>query len=105
LDIFIYYIPNVLSHDTEDFANLIWFSGSLHCCFLTLCQYSLKLMMSQRMSATLFVENVDYVTMKTLCTKNHHTIYLFWFVRLFYSLSNFSAIRRLSPLPVTGLQI
>jgi hypothetical protein len=30
-------------------------------------QYSLKLMTSQCVNATLFVENVDYVTMKTVC--------------------------------------
>jgi hypothetical protein len=75
--------------DTVKFANLIWFSGSLHCRFLIPYQYSenddaphlyfLKLMTSQCIIVMLFVENVDYVTIKTVCTKKNLTVYLcFW---------------------------
>jgi hypothetical protein len=41
-----YYIPiNIPCLDTVNFVNLIWFSWSLHCHFLILYQYTLKLMM------------------------------------------------------------
>jgi hypothetical protein len=48
-------------------------------------QYSLKLMTSQCISATLFVKIVNYVTMKTVCSKNNLTVYsCFWSSEIIY---------------------
>jgi hypothetical protein len=89
-DLDLYYIPiDIPCSDTENFANLIWLSGLLHCRFLIPYQYTLKLMTSQCISATRFVENVDCVTMKTVCTKNNLAVYLcFWSSEIIYFLEN-----------------